>query len=144
MSYTYEYPRPAVTADIMLFRRNGDSMSVLLVRRKNPPFKDKWSLPGGFMEMDETLETTAHRELKEETGIETDHLTPFHVFDQPGRDPRGRTITLVFYAFLDKQPTDAAAGDDAASLSWFDLQNLPELGFDHSKIISLAVDELGL
>ncbi len=136
MVYTYEYPRPAMTADILLFHRQEGKMKVLLVQRKHPPFKGKWALPGGFMNIDETLHAAALRELKEETGIEQMDLQPFRVFDEPGRDPRGRTVTLVFYGFTDSIPENAIAGDDAASLDWFEVDDLPELGFDHEKIIA--------
>ncbi len=142
MTYTYEFPRPAVTADILLVHRNGQKATVLLVRRKHPPFQGQWALPGGFMNMDETLRQAALRELREETGIRLSGLEPFRVFDEPGRDPRGRTITLVFYAFLDEIPAGAAAADDAAELSWFSLDNLPALAFDHSEIIDLARREI--
>ncbi len=142
MSYTYEYPRPAVTADTILFHRAGDVVSILLIRRKHPPFEGQWALPGGFMNMEETLEQAARRELEEETNIRVHELIPFGVFDKPDRDPRGRTITRVFYGFIENKPENAAASDDAGELSWFSIDKLPELAFDHAKIIASAVKEV--
>jgi 8-oxo-dGTP diphosphatase len=143
MSFTYEYPRPAVTADILLFTGKKGQYTVLLVKRKHPPFQNQWALPGGFINMDETLLQAAGRELEEETGIREIELKPFRIYDKPDRDPRGRTITQVFYAFLDNPPSDAFAGDDAAELGWFVVKDLPALGFDHKQIIEEAVAVLG-
>ncbi len=142
MSFTYKYPRPALTADVLLFHSENERVSVLLVRRKFPPFEGKWALPGGFMNLDETLKNAARRELQEETSIIVNDLIPFHVFDEIGRDPRGRTITLTFYALLSEKPSAAMAGDDASELKWFDLDDLPGLAFDHRKIIALAQEEI--
>ncbi len=142
MSFTYKYPRPALTADVLLFHNENGRVSVLLVRRKFPPFEGRWALPGGFMNLDETLENAARRELQEETSIIVNDLIPFHVFDEIGRDPRGRTITLTFYALLSEKPAAAMAGDDASELKWFDLDDLPGLAFDHRKIIALAQEEI--
>lgn len=134
-SYCYEYPRPAVTADIAVLRLV-DVPEIMLIQRKDPPFQDLWALPGGFMEMEESLEETARRELKEETGIIGGELIRFDTYDRPGRDPRGRTITQVFVLIWKEALGKAKAGSDAASLQWFDLSDLPELAFDHKEIIS--------
>ena len=100
--YCYDYPRPAVTVDIVIVTRE-PRPRVLLVRRKHDPFAGMWAVPGGFVEMDESLEDAAHRELKEETGIKAGRLRQLHTFGAPGRDPRGRTISVVYMAQLDAQ-----------------------------------------
>ncbi len=135
MSYTYEYPRPAVTADIVLFSNEKSETEVMLIRRKNPPFEGMWAFPGGFLEMDETLLACAHRELEEETGVKDIDLTPYLPFDAPDRDPRGRTISMVFAGFTNASATKATAASDASEVQWFPLNNLPSLAFDHDKII---------
>jgi 8-oxo-dGTP diphosphatase len=133
-TYCYEYPRPAVTADVAVLRLD-ELPEILLIRRKDPPFKGNWALPGGFMEMDETLEETARRELLEETGIRAGELIRFDTYDRPGRDPRGRTITQVFIMIWNQALGEPKAGSDAAVLQWFGLAQLPSLAFDHQQII---------
>jgi 8-oxo-dGTP diphosphatase len=133
--YTYEYPRPAMTADVALLRMEGIP-EILLVQRKDPPFKDMWALPGGFMEMDETLEEAARRELLEETSVIAGELLRFDTYDKPGRDPRGRTITQVFVMLWKKEMGQPRAGSDARSLAWHELTLLPELAFDHALIVA--------
>ena len=133
--YTYEYPRPAVTADVAVLRMEGVP-EVLLVRRKDPPFKDMWALPGGFMEMDETLEDAARRELLDETSVHAGELLRFDTYDKPGRDPRARTITQVFVMIWKADMGNPNAGSDAARLQWFGLNELPGLAFDHQEIVN--------
>jgi 8-oxo-dGTP diphosphatase len=133
-SYSYEYPRPAVTADVAVLRLE-ELPEILLIQRKYPPFKELWALPGGFMEMEETLEQAARRELMEETGIRAAELIRFDTYDQPGRDPRGRTITQVFVMIWKEEMGMPQAGSDAAGLQWFGLHLLPELAFDHNEIV---------
>jgi 8-oxo-dGTP diphosphatase len=118
MSYTYKYPRAALTADIMIFRKEELNSQLLLIQRKYDPFKEMWALPGGFMEMKETLLEAAIRELQEETGLIADNLSFLHVFDRLNRDPRGRTISAVFYGFVEKFQA-IKAGDDASHAKWF-------------------------
>lgn len=134
-SYTYEYERPMLTADCAVVNRRGE---LLLVRRGGEPFKDCWALPGGFMEMDETIEHCAVRELKEETGIETteEALHLIGIYSTPGRDPRGRTVTAAYALYVDDD--NAAAGDDAAEVRWWPLAALPPLAFDHREIVNDA------
>lgn len=134
MSYTYKYPMPSVTADILVLRRTGVSSQILLIKRRNDPFKDCWAFPGGFTEEGETLEQSASRELMEETGIDCQFLSQFKAFGDPGRDPRGRTVTIVFYVYVDED-TEFHPADDAKEAAWFDLNNLPALAFDHAKIL---------
>lgn len=132
--FTYNYPRPAVTSDVAVLRVE-EVPEILLVQRKDPPFEDMWALPGGFMNMDETLEEAARRELEEETGIKAGELIRFDTYDKPGRDPRGRTITQVFVLIWKEGMGMPVAGSDAVSLDWFDLTGLPDLAFDHKDII---------
>ena len=135
-TYIYEYPRPAVTADVAIF--SPDMSEVLLIRRGNEPYKGHWALPGGFMDMDETLYQCAIRELKEETTIEADCLWEIGAFSKVDRDPRGRTITVAYYGFADKA-IDIRALDDAAEIAWHKISELPPLAFDHKEIIEKAL-----
>ena len=135
--FTYEYPRPCVTVDIVVVTRERRPR-VLLIRRKNPPFAGTWALPGGFIEMDETLEESARRELKEETGVRVGQLTQLATFGDPGRDPRDRTVSVVYFAEVDAAHTTATASDDAAATRWFPLHRLPKLAFDHRQILRCA------
>ena len=134
-AYTYDYPRPAVTADVAVLRLD-EVPEILLIQRLDPPFKDMWALPGGFMEMEETLLETARRELMEETRIRAGELIRFDSYDKPERDPRGRTITQVFVMIWKEEMGHPKAGSDAASLQWFGLNELPELAFDHQQILN--------
>jgi len=135
--YTYEYPRPAVTADIVVVTRE-TKPRVLLIRRGRPPFEGSWALPGGFVDMEETLETAARRELLEETGIKAGAMTQLHTFGDPGRDPRGRTISVVYLTRVNVGQVQAVAGDDAADVGWFALARPPQLAFDHREILAFA------
>ena len=127
-----------VTADALVFAVCEGQKKVLLIKRGNEPYKGLWAVPGGFVEMDEELETAAARELYEETGIEGVELKQMHTFGTIGRDPRGRQITIVFTGTVDKeiQPT---AGDDAEIANWFDIEDLPQLAFDHEKVIAMGI-----
>ena len=132
--YSYEYPRPALTADVAVLRLEGIP-EILLVERKDPPFEGMWALPGGFMEIDESLEVAARRELMEETGIKAGELIRYDSYDEPGRDPRGRTVTQVFVMIWKESMGKPVADSDANAVKWFDLTRLPQLAFDHAKII---------
>jgi len=138
MTYSYKYPRPAVTADIVIINTSQEKQFVLLIERKHPPFERMWALPGGFLEMDETLEAAALRELQEETGISGVELTQLHTFSKVDRDPRHRTITTVFIGFTDINTADPEAGDDAAKVQWFDINHLPVLAFDHKEVMEMV------
>lgn len=140
MSYTYEYPRPTVTADAIVFRKTGSATQVLLIQRANPPFEGMWAIPGGFIEMDEPLETSATRELEEETGITGIALHQFHTYGDVDRDPRHRTITVAYAGILNNENMLAKANDDAADCKWFDIEQIPQLGFDHNLILDDAVN----
>jgi 8-oxo-dGTP diphosphatase len=140
MSVTYKYPRPALTVDAVVFR-NMTNTEVLLIQRGAEPFKDMWAFPGGFVDMDETVETAAARELLEETGINEIKLHQFHTFSAINRDPRHRTVSVVFVGFTELI-TEPNAGDDAKNAKWFDLRNLPNLAFDHAEILEKIKNEV--
>ncbi|MBK5192429.1 MAG: NUDIX hydrolase [Flavobacteriaceae bacterium] len=127
----------AVTVDAVIFYRKSDILNVLLIRRKNDPFRDQWALPGGFLEENETMEEGAKRELEEETGLKIEKLQQVSAFGTPGRDPRGRTISIAFVALIDAE-VKVKASDDAVDAKWFSLNDLPDLAFDHREIISEA------
>lgn len=137
-------PTIMVAVDILLFGRFDSGTRILLVKRKYEPFKNKWALPGGRMEIDETLDSAALRELYEETGIKKVPLTRLEVFDRPDRDPRRRSISLAYYAFVDSKRIRPKAGSDAKEVNWFDLKKLPEMAFDHRDIIDYAKSRIFL
>jgi 8-oxo-dGTP diphosphatase len=131
--YSYKYPRTALTTDAIVFVKDTETF-ILLIQRKAEPYKDKWALPGGFIEMHETLEIACKRELLEETGLHVESMTQFKTYDSIDRDPRHRTISVVHFAELESKQK-VVGGDDAAQAKWFSLDNLPELAFDHELII---------
>lgn len=141
MSYTYEYPRPSVTVDAVVFRELKGQTEILLIQRKHTPFKHGWALPGGFMDMDETVEEAVARELLEETNLTGLELKQLFTFSALDRDPRGRTLSVVFWGIM-KNNQQANAGDDAQNAKWFSITKLPELAFDHREVINLATDKL--
>ena len=136
MAYTYKYPRPAVTTDCVVITKE-KLPKILLIQRGNEPFKDYWAFPGGFMEMDETIEQCAVRELEEETGIRIDisDLTLLGVYSKVDRDPRGRTISVAYLVEIDA-PVEAKGQDDAAKAEWFGLTGAPVGAFDHEDIFN--------
>ncbi len=135
MAYTYKYPRPAVTVDILIFRKKENKWELLLIQRKHEPFAGKWALPGGFMDMDETLEEAAVRELKEETGLQGIPLEQLKAYSALNRDPRHRTVSVAFTGIMTNGQL-LKAGDDAREAAWFPVDNLPGLAFDHDRIIA--------
>ena len=141
--YTYEHPRPSVTVDVAIIRPNGKEYQILLIQRGQAPYKGKYALPGGFINMDESLEGAAQRELFEETGVENLGLTQIQTFSDPGRDPRGRVISTCFGCVLDiEEKIKIKPGDDAADVGWFELNDLPLLAFDHITMIQAAIIKL--
>jgi 8-oxo-dGTP diphosphatase len=138
--YTYDYPRPAVTTDCVVFAHEGDGLSVLLIQRGGEPYKGAWAFPGGFLNMDETAEQGALRELQEETGLELSNVTQVGAFTKVDRDPRSRVITIAFYAITEKR--DVKGGDDAARAQWFPLDQLPKLAFDHDDVLREAMEKM--
>ena len=139
-TYTYDYPRPAVTTDCVIFGYDGKELKVLLIERGIEPFKGCWAFPGGFLDMDEDALAGARRELKEETGLENAFIEQFHTFSEPGRDPRGRVITIAHYALVKIQEVEG--GDDAAQARWFPIGEVPPLAFDHDRILRMAMSRL--
>lgn len=137
--YVYPYPRPMVTVDAVVFTMRDERREVLLIERKNAPFAGKWALPGGFVEMSETLEAAAARELEEETGLSGVPLRQFGVFGDPGRDPRGRSIAVAFLGEADWRRVQPRAADDATAAQWFPVDALPPLAFDHTRIVEYAL-----
>jgi 8-oxo-dGTP diphosphatase len=141
LAYTYDWPRPSVTVDAVVLTK-GPRREVLLIRRKGPPFKGQWAIPGGFVEMDEDLEPAAHRELEEETGLRGVKLEQFRTYGRPGRDPRGRTISVVYVGEVATRP-EVKAQDDAAEARFWPVDALPlPLAFDHDTILREALEWL--
>ena len=137
MTYTYKYPRPAVTADCIVITKDTDA-KVLLIQRGDDPYKGCWAFPGGFMNMDETTEQCAIRELEEETGLKVNEVHQIGAYSKVDRDPRGRTITVAYLAIIDK-PISVVGQDDAAKAEWWPINSLPHLAFDHDEIVSDAI-----
>ncbi|MFI5381665.1 MAG: NUDIX domain-containing protein [Tepidisphaerales bacterium] len=141
-TYTYEYPRPSVTVDCVVFGLDEEDLKVLLIERGLPPFAGCWALPGGFVLMDETLEKAARRELEEEAGAKRVYLEQLYTFGDPGRDPRGRTITVAYYALVKLSDHKLHAATDARAAAWFPVDKLPRLAFDHERIVETACQRL--
>lgn len=138
--YCYKYPHPAVTADCVIFGFDGVSIKVLLIQRAIDPYKGKWALPGGFMNIDESAEECARRELEEETGLKTASVEQFYTFTDVMRDPRERVITVAHYALV--RLSEVKGGDDAAKAQWFVQSEIPSLAFDHDRILRMALARL--
>ncbi len=131
-----------VTVDAVVFTILHNELKLLLIRRKNPPFKGQYALPGGFVDVNEDIEQAALRELEEETGVKNIFLKPMKAFGKPGRDPRGRTITMPYIALINSERYVLKSADDAELARWFSVYELPELAFDHRAIIETALEKL--
>ena len=142
MTYSYEYPHPAVTTDIVIFTIRQDELKALLIKRALPPYQNMWALPGGFVNLEEGLEEGARRELEEETGVRHVYLEQLYTFGDPNRDPRERVITVAYYALVPTDEIDIQAGTDAEGVGWFGMEELPELAFDHEAILDMAYERL--
>ena len=141
--YSYEYPRPALSVDVVIFTLRENRLHVLLIQRGEQPFAGMWALPGGFVNMDERLEEAAFRELKEETGLSHAYLEQLYTYGDPKRDPRGRVVTVAYFALIPAgAPFRAEGGDDASQARWFAIDNIPPLAFDHTEIVSYALRRL--
>lgn len=127
-----------VTVDAVVFKNTTRAREILLIKRRNEPFKDRWALPGGFVDEGEDLEAAAIRELEEETSVTITHADQLKAFGKPGRDPRHHTVSVAFMAYVPEN-TVAVAADDAKEIGWFALDDLPELAFDHAEIIAFAL-----
>lgn len=132
----------AVTTDIVIFTISGEALQVLLIRRANAPFKDRWALPGGFLDPGEDLDACARRELAEETGVAGIYLEQLYTFGTVGRDPRGRVITVAYFALVPGDALDVKAASDAADARWHAMDALPGLAFDHALILATAKERL--
>jgi 8-oxo-dGTP diphosphatase len=142
MKYTYDYPKPSVSADCVIFGFDRADLSVLLIERGQEPFKGQWSFPGGFMNMDETTLQCAARELKEETGINGLFLEQLGAYSTVDRDPRERVITIAYFSLVRTSENKPVAGDDAAKARWFPINGLPSLAFDHDLVLRTAIGKL--
>ncbi len=142
MTYSYAYPHPAVTTDIVVFTAENGVLKVLLIQRKEAPFAGQWALPGGFLAIDESIDACAARELEEETGVGGIYLEQLYTFGAPDRDPRERVLSVAYYALLPLDGVTLRAGSDAAAADWYDVDALPGLAFDHGKIIAVARNRL--
>jgi 8-oxo-dGTP diphosphatase len=140
--YSYDYPHPAVTVDIVIFTVRDAQLKLLLIRRAGEPYQGKWALPGGFIHLDETLEASARRELEEETGVSGVYLEQLYTFGAPDRDPRERVITVAYYALIPSDKLQLRAATDAEAVGWFGMDELPDLAFDHPDIIAMAHQRL--
>lgn len=136
---SYDFPRPAVTVDLVAFRVNDGALEVFLIRRGEPPFEGRWTLPGGFVHENETLESTALRVLSAKTDLADVHLEQLATFGAPDRDPRGRTISVAYFAILNDY--DETSVDDGTG-EWFAADAHPDLGFDHTTIVTVAIQRL--
>ena len=141
--YIYDWPRPMVTVDAAVFTFIKGKAKLLFIKRAKEPYKGKWALPGGFVEIDEELEDAVARELAEESGLTDVPLEQMHTFGKCGRDPRGRQITIVFMGIATKGYKKIKAGDDAAMARWFDIEKLPKgMAFDHNEVVKLGIKKL--
>ena len=140
--YQYEYPHPAVTTDIVIFTVRDKQLKLLQIMRGGEPFKGKWALPGGFVQLDEDLETGARRELEEETGVSGVYLEQLYTYGAVDRDPRERVITVAYSALIASDKIVLQAATDAEAVGWFSMDELPELAFDHKKIVDMAHQRL--
>jgi 8-oxo-dGTP diphosphatase len=142
MPYSYEYPRPAVAVDCVVFGLDEHDLKVLLIQRKIPPHQHAWALPGGFVRLDETLDEAARRELQEEAGVTDVYLEQLYTFGALDRDPRERVVTIAYYALAKLSDHKIRAATDAMGVGWFSLDDLPKLAFDHGEVVSVAHERL--
>lgn len=139
--YCYPFPRPSVTADVACFAEEDGGTYLLLIQRNHDPYAGRWALPGGFVDENEALEAAARRELEEETKLTVGEIEQFGAYGDPGRDPRGHTVTVAYIARLSGR-VEVTGSDDAASAEWFPIDELPSLAFDHDRVIADAIRRL--
>jgi 8-oxo-dGTP diphosphatase len=140
LKYCYRHPHPAVTADCVIFGYDDNNIKVLLIQRGNEPYKGHWAFPGGFMNIDETAEQCALRELEEETGLKDVKVEQFYTFTDVNRDPRERVISIAYYGKI--QLSNVKGSDDADDAQWFSLDEIPNLAFDHDLVLSKALEKI--
>lgn len=138
----HTYKNPSLAVDLVVFGYHNQSLSVLLLNRKDEPFKNGWTLPGGFLQMEETLKQVCNRIMHTKIGIENLYLEQLYSFDEPSRDPRGRVISIAHYALINPERFEIVAGKMANDVQWFPADRLPELGFDHALIFDQALQRL--
>jgi 8-oxo-dGTP diphosphatase len=143
MSHSYKYPRPALTTDALIFGFDAEKqeLQILLIQRGNEPYKNQWALPGGFVDMDETVEKCVVRELEEETSLKNIKFEQLITASKIGRDPRGRTVSVVFWSLINTN-YNIVGLDDAKDAQWFSIKKLPKIAFDHTEIINYAIEQL--
>ena len=139
---TYDYARPALTVDCVVFGVDADDLRVLLIERALPPFEGKWALPGGFVRVDEPLENAARRELEEETGLSKVYLEQLYTFGAVDRDPRERVVSVAYYALVNLRDHHIHAATDARDAAWFGVNDVPRLAFDHAEVLQTALARL--
>jgi len=137
-----DYPHPSVTVDVVIFTLREDDLQALLIKRRHPPGEGTWAIPGGFVEIGESLEEAALRELEEETGVRDVYLEQLYTFGDPRRAPRGHIITVAYFALVPAVAIDPRAGSDAAATGWWSVYDLPPLAFDHTDILAYALQRL--
>jgi len=142
ISYSYEYPRGALTVDCVVFGLDDSELKVMLIQRGVAPFKGKWALPGGFVRLDETLDEAARRELEEETGLRNIYLEQLFTFGAVDRDPRERVVSVAHYALINLSEHNVQAASDASAAAWFGVHDVPSLAFDHAEILQVALERL--
>ena len=142
MNYSYEFERPALTVDIVVFALDEDGLKVMLIERDLEPFAGRWAIPGGFVRVNETLDEAARRELQEETGLRDIYLEQLYTYGGLDRDPRKRIVTVAYYALVNLQGHDVKASTDARNAAWFNVDDLPDLAFDHEQILDAALERL--
>lgn len=142
MPYTYDYPRPSLTVDCVIFGLDEGDLKVLLIQRGQAPFEGQWALPGGFVRLDETLDEAARRELQEETGVNNVFLEQLYTYSAVDRDPRERVVTAAYFALVKLCDHRIKATTDARNAAWFTVHDAPKLAFDHAKILEQAQERL--
>ena len=142
MAHTYEFERPNLAVDCVVFGLDEEDLKIILIQRDLPPFKGRWAIPGGFVHIDESLEEAAKRELREETGVEDVFLEQLYTFGEVGRDPRERVVSVAYYALVNLRDHEIKAATDARDAAWFSVDDLPPLAFDHTRIVEAALSRL--
>lgn len=142
MAYTYDQARPLLTVDNIILSYEDKQIKVLLIQRKHAPFKGEWALPGGAVSINESLEEAAQRHLRDQSGIEDAYIEQFYTFGAVDRDPRGRSVSVTYYALINSNDMTLDPGREALSAAWFNIYELPELAFDHAEILEFAIDRL--
>jgi 8-oxo-dGTP diphosphatase len=138
----HDFEKPSVTVDLVIFTIEDNNLKILLIKRNLSPFKGQWALPGGFVRVDESLESAAKRELEEETGVKEVYLEQLYTFGELKRDPRGRVITISYVALVSSDDIKLKASTDASEVKWFPILKIPSLAFDHKKILNYALQRL--